>query len=271
MRIFAIRDETDVRRKDLAYLFYYEMEKCFYIELPDDADPWETPLILSSVLEKGEKTVSAYWSKTWVRQRIVPLDRQNIGQILRDNGLCEYDEFQLLMLSMGRCAQDDYFLEEIREADLPQTVKDRFERRLEDVVPLQKRRLLIFLRNGQVKCCDLREYFQERQLFRILLEKEEYFNTVDLQTGGYGVTWDRNLNIADFELDRIGEEVPLTGDDFQSFVTCRVINAAQAAELLDCSRQNISDLVKRGRLHPLKASGKSTLFLKSEVVKRSWQ
>ena len=47
MKIFVIRDETDNARKDLAYLLYYETDKRFYIELPEDADPWETPLLLA--------------------------------------------------------------------------------------------------------------------------------------------------------------------------------------------------------------------------------
>lgn len=56
MKIFAIRNEEDENRKDLGYLIYYEKPRRFYIELPDDADPWETPLILSSCLKRGEKT-----------------------------------------------------------------------------------------------------------------------------------------------------------------------------------------------------------------------
>ena len=44
MKIFAIRDETDQTGRDLAYLFYYETAKQFYIELPEGADPWQTPL-----------------------------------------------------------------------------------------------------------------------------------------------------------------------------------------------------------------------------------
>lgn len=107
MKIFAIRDESAEVQKDLAYLLYYEIEKRFYIELPDDADPWETPLLLDSFAKRGEKTVNSYWSRIWVQQRIVPTDRQNLGEILRDNGLKEYDEFELLMLATGRCAQDD--------------------------------------------------------------------------------------------------------------------------------------------------------------------
>lgn len=93
MKIFAVRDENDALRKNIAYLFYYEKEKRSYIELPEDADPWETPLILSSFLRRGERMVNAYWSKVWVQQRIVPPDRQNLGMILRDNGMDSYDEF----------------------------------------------------------------------------------------------------------------------------------------------------------------------------------
>lgn len=60
MKIFTIRDETDNSQKDLAYLLYYETEKRFYIELPEDADPWETPLLLSTFAQKGEHTINSY-------------------------------------------------------------------------------------------------------------------------------------------------------------------------------------------------------------------
>jgi hypothetical protein len=30
-------------------------------------------------------------------------------------------------------------------------------------------------------------------------------------------------------------------------------------------------LTKRGKLHPIKSSGKTTLYLKSEILKRNWQ
>ena len=118
MKIFAIRDASADTQKDLAYLLYYEIDKRFYIELPEDADPWETPLLLSGFARKGENTVNAYWSRIWVQQRIVPPDRQNIGQILRDNGLSVYDEYALLMLSAGRCEQDDYYLVPMEESAL---------------------------------------------------------------------------------------------------------------------------------------------------------
>ena len=100
MKIFAIRDESADVQKDLAYLIYYEVEKKFYIELPQGADPWETPLLLDSFARENETTVNSYWSKVWVQQRIIPTDRQNIREVLRDNHLEEYDEYELLMLAM---------------------------------------------------------------------------------------------------------------------------------------------------------------------------
>ena len=271
MKIFAIRDESAQVQSDLAYLLYYEMEKRFYIELPEDADPWDTPLLLSSFLKKGETTVNAYWSGLWVQQRIIPTDRQNINQVLKDNDLESYDEFALLMLSMGRCAQDDYYLVPIEETLLPSTIQQRFLRRIEDIIPLEGYKLLVFFRDGKVRKCDLQSYFAKHNQFQILLKKPGLFSGVRMQTGGYGVTWDVQLSISDTVLYKMGKAVPLTTEDFRSFIKHNVLTAAEAAQMLGCSRQNIDDLVRRGKLHPIKATGKTTLFFKSEIAQRSWQ
>lgn len=271
MKIFAIRDESMQEQTDLAYLLYYETEKRFYIELPHDADPWTTPLLLSSFVKKGERTVNSYWSKIWVQQRIVPADRQNLGQILKDNGLKEYDEFELLMLAMGRCAQDDCYLAAIEEKQLPEEIRRRFLTRIEDVVPLEDCCLLVFFRDGSVRKHTLKSYFEKNKTFQVLLSRPELFCCVNLQPGGYGIEWDINLSISDSALYHMGKKVPLTASDFQSFVSHRVVNVAEAAEILGCTRQNIEYLTRTGKLHPIKSSGKNTLYLKSEILKRNWQ
>ena len=63
----------------------------------------------------------------------------------------------------------------------------------------------------------------------------------------------------------------MTADDFRAFAAEWVIYAADAAEILNCSRQYINKLEKTGKLQPIKATGKNTLFLKSEVLRRNWQ
>ncbi|HBP25074.1 MAG TPA: DNA-binding protein [Oribacterium sp.] len=49
------------------------------------------------------------------------------------------------------------------------------------------------------------------------------------------------------------------------------MDSAEAAEELSCSMQNIDDLVKRGKLHPIKEDNKYRLFLKSEILQRKWK
>ena len=207
-----------------------------------------------------------------MQQRIVPSDRQNLGQILKENNLTEYDEFELLMLSGGRCAQDDLFIELMSEDDVPEIILKRFEKKIEDIVPLQNYELLVFFRNGIIKKCPMKKFFNKNKSLKTFLTlRKELFQFVRIQPGGYGIYWEENMSISDAELYDTGTTIPLSSSDFKDFVEHRIINTAEAAELLDCSRQNINDLVTRNKLHPIKATGKNTLFLKSEVLKRNWQ
>ncbi len=270
MKIFAIRDENDSSNKNLAYLLYYEREKRFYIELPEDADVWETPLILDSFVKRGERSVNEYYSKLWVQQRIVPTDRQNIGQVLKANGLNVYDEYALLTLADGRCAQDDYYIEELSEEELPEEFVARYAHRIEDVVPLGKHKLLVFFRDGLVKKCDVRTLFMSDRRFLPVLNSEDIFKKVNVEVGGHGICWGESLCITCEKLYNMGRAVPLCMEDFCSFVETRVVNTAEAAEILDCTRQNIDDLIKRDKLHPIKVDAKNKLFLKTEILQRKW-
>lgn len=268
MKVYAIRDETDSSKKTLAWLVYYKKAKRFYIELPDNADIWKTPLLLSSFIEKGEKSINAYWSQMWVNQRIVPSDRQNLGQILKDNGLSEYNPYELLMLTKGRCAQDDYYLEYIPNDKLPKELVNRFEKKIEDVVTLSDYGLLVFFYNGVVKKCTLKKYFENNHRFSVILSNKGVYGSLKVSPGGNGINWGEQLEITSEEIEKMGIDVPLSLDDFLSFVKERIIDGSEARELLNCSRQNLDDLVKRDKLHPIKVSAKNKLYLKSEVEQR---
>ena len=146
----------------------------------------------------------------------------------------------------------------------------RMRYKIEDVVPLEGCALLVFFRDGAVKRCPLQNCFTQDRTFAPLLSSQEQFDRVEIQAGGYGVCWGESLEIADEALYRMGDEVPLGQEDFRMFVAQRVVNTAEAAQLLGCSKQNVDDLVRRGKLHPVKESAKSKLFLKSEIIQRSW-
>ena len=266
MRIFAIKDETLSEEMILSYLVYYENHKTFYIELPDGADRWETPLILSSFAERGEYSIDSYWSRRFVQNRIIPQDRQNISQILHDNGLKEYDEFSLLMLSMGRCEQDDCYLEEIPSDPLPEFLAGRWKTKVTDIVPLEVPQMLVFFRNGLCKRIDIGEL--DNPSIAPHLVSQDRFEQAEVQTDGYGIYWNNRATVPYQELFRHGMTVPLALEDLNRYVRNRVVSASEACAILDCSRQNIDDLMRRDRLHPIRTDAKYKLFSRAEVTGR---
>ena len=270
MKIFAIRNEYDLDNKNLAYLIYYEKAKKFYIELPENTDSWDVPIVLSSFVKDGELTVNSYWSKIWVQQRIVPSDRQNLGQILRDNNLKEYDEYELLMLTKGRCEQDDCYLVPIKQKDFPKEIKKRMERKIEYAIPLNQYKVVVFFRNQRSKICDVSSAFEKMVQKNSKYGSCEVFKKPIILAGGYGITWG-NIVVSDEWLYKNGKSMPLGIDDFKLMIDNGTVNSADAAEMLDCSRQNIDDLIKRDKLHPIKVSGKNKLFLRDEIIKREWE
>ncbi|KEF40427.1 hypothetical protein M670_00453 [Schinkia azotoformans MEV2011] len=56
-----------------------------------------------------------------------------------------------------------------------------------------------------------------------------------------------------------------TVDELKAYIEKEVVNTAEAAEILECSRQNISQLVKYGTLVPIKAFARDSIFLRREI------
>lgn len=139
-----------------------------------------------------------------------------------------------------------------------------------NAVPLEDLQLLIFFENGIIKKFNVKPLMKDYPEFEDL-DNVDLFNLVHVEPGGYGISWNEDLDCSEGELWENGVEVPLSPADFLSFAKHSIVNTYEATELLNCSRQNIEDLIKRGKLHPLKAYPKNKLFLKSEVVQRTWQ
>lgn len=271
MKAFAIKDDTVSKGRALAYLLYYEMPKMFFIEIPEQTTEWEAPLLLSSFVKKKMYTVDAYWSKKWVQQRVIPPDRQNLGEILRKNGMKEYDEFDLLMLAEGRCAQDECYIESVREHEVYEKMRERFSKKVKNAVPLAGQDVLLFFENDMVKKCSLKKTMAGKKEFFPICNNPGEFSRMKVLPGGHGICWGEALTISSEELYQMGEKVPLTPADFNIYIEHEVISTAEAAKRLNCTRQNIEDLIRRNKLHPVKTMLKSKLFLNSEVERRKWQ
>ena len=109
---FAIKNKV-YNDKTVGYLYYDETAKTYRIEIPANVKSVEAPLILSDFIRKGIREIDNKWSLRWVQGRVTPPERQNIGQVLKNNGMKFYSEFPLLMKNKGWCCQDECYIEQI--------------------------------------------------------------------------------------------------------------------------------------------------------------
>ncbi|MBQ8292873.1 MAG: DNA-binding protein [Bacilli bacterium] len=54
-------------------------------------------------------------------------------------------------------------------------------------------------------------------------------------------------------------------ENIKKYICERVVNTTEATKIMNCSRQNINDLVKRKKIVPIKKTLKGQLFLKNEL------
>lgn len=116
MREFEIYNSAKRGRSACARLVYDEQADEMRITLADDATSDDLPLMLALFADRGEREVPDAWARKWVEERIPPQGRQNLGEILRANGLESYDEVSLLAAAKGRSAQDDFLVREVSQS-----------------------------------------------------------------------------------------------------------------------------------------------------------
>jgi hypothetical protein len=79
--------------------------------------------------------------------------------------------------------------------------------RVESVKPLEDRRLLVKFVNGVEKIYDCNQLLH-LEMFQFL-KNEAFFKSVKVDAGGYGVSWNDNVDLSDYELWVNGTETAL--------------------------------------------------------------
>lgn len=114
LRIFLIKNPYR-NCINCAKLTYNEETDEYGLIIPKEAKPHELPAIPKILHAKGIYETNDCYARKFVRERVAPPERQNIGSIMRKIGITRYREFDLLMYNNGRSCQDDFILEEITE------------------------------------------------------------------------------------------------------------------------------------------------------------
>ncbi len=264
MIVFEIRDKA---QQDLllGYLFYYERNKRFFSEILGEMDEWSAPFIFSGHIKKGIYSIDSIWSMKFVRQRIIPPDRQNLGSILRENGLKEYDEWRLLQLSEGRCAQDELYLRKISDQDILLEIKKRLEKKVLDVMVLGQHKVLVFLKNGESRIVNVQKLCGDNHVFGRVLREEDVFRNVRVSPGGNGIDWGEERFLSAEILRQQGKPSEIHFDDVAGFIRERLCDPSETTALLHCSRQYVKQLVDKERLTPIREDAHANLYLKSAL------
>ncbi len=57
-------------------------------------------------------------------------------------------------------------------------------------------------------------------------------------------------------------------EELRTLVTENIVDTKQVTDILGCSRENVADLVRRGKLKSVYASPRARLFLRADVLER---
>lgn len=267
MKSFAIYDEKLERIEPIGYLFYYEKSKSFIIELCSNLDEWDVPLLFQGLVKKGIYTIPRDISFMWVQERIIPSGRQNIGEILRNHKLKEYSEIAMLSLSKGRSSQDDCYVKEISETEVPEDIQKRRLGNVVECFATENNGVVCLFEDNTARAIFLEKLMDKYKGVSHVLRRKELLESVQVGVGGYSITFNESIEIAASDLRVVGDLLPLSANDFFGFIKKNVVDTTHACLMIDCSRQNLSYLVKENKLSPILRGAKENLYTKGEIAR----
>lgn len=139
--LFAIRDGSRRKAKPCAFLSYSD-EEGFSIAIEPHVSSSEVPAFFVPFVKRGDYYLSPELSLRWVRERVPPPSRQNLGEILKAHGLSEYNELALLRSGRGESSQDSFVVEEVNnDITGSHAISDPTKRREELGAEIKARRI----------------------------------------------------------------------------------------------------------------------------------
>jgi hypothetical protein len=75
------------------------------------------------------------------------------------------------------------------------------------VNPMKNKQLLVTFENRETRIYDCKPLLG-KEMFR-LLENEVFFKSVKVDSGGYGISWNDDIDLSEYEIWANGKEQPL--------------------------------------------------------------
>lgn len=113
-------------------------------------------------------------------------------------------------------------------------------RRVKSVAALPDYKLSVQFRDGHVRVYDVRPLFDRIPSFVYLQEHPEEFTGVSVDTGGYGIVWNDELDLSSEELWEHGQAVQTPFDGLMAF--------GEATELWGLNESTLRKAIAYGKL-----------------------
>ncbi len=237
MKIYEIRNKNLI----YAYLFFDFNTKNYYIEINEDNEC--QPIFFKLFLNNNKKILNNYWTNRFISERIIPYERQNIGNILKENNISYYSEILMYVKSMGKSSMDDSFLKEIKEDDLNKNIKKRRKHLIIDFM-LLKNKMIVFFKNNKTKIINI----------------EENSNIPFLSSFGEEIIFDNNYRL-DYEyVYSHGKKSDLTYNDLINYMKLNLYNSHDIEEEYNISRQYVNKINQR------LIKIKDNIYLKNDIM-----
>lgn len=100
--------------------------------------------------------------------------------------------------------------------------------RVKTVKPLDGLTLLVLFQNGEEKLYDVKQLFSVFPQFEVFMTNKALFDNIQVDTGGYGISWNDELDLDAEELWENGIETGQQREiDFQSHVGIELLKARE--------------------------------------------
>ncbi len=262
MKIYEILDKES--HLSIGVLQYYEKEQTYIIELQDNLDEWTAPLLFTNYVKRGIFTIPRQESYLWVKERVIPSGRQNIGSILSNHNLTQYNEIKLLEISKGLCSQDSLI---IKKTDtLPDYVTARKEKNLLDCCTCEDNKILCFFADNKVNKISL-DLLKDVSGVDKILGNRKLFESGKVGIDGYYITFNDSIDIPAHVLYETKSNEAITSDDFMAYAQKNVLDTGQVCDILECTRQNLAYLTGKGIIKPIQKDVKGNLYIKGDILR----
>ena len=148
---------------------------------------------------------------------------------------------------------------------LPEEIKERSKANVLECFPTGDGQLICMFGDNSVRKVDLVALKEQYKNLIHVLRNRRLLDHVKVGVGGYSVVFDDSVEVTVEDLKRAGKELPLSAEDFYGFVQRNVVDATQVCNMMQCSRQNLSYLVKEEKIAPIIAGTTTNLYTRGAV------